>query len=65
MNETAVVESPQIEDTMFGDPTVVTAGGPGGGPESWCFCTCGCGTGDVKVSISQINTAVTSVASPA
>jgi hypothetical protein len=56
MSAIGILESPAIEDTLFGDPQVTTVEASEG-PDTECFCTCSCRTQSVKVNNGQINSA--------
>ncbi len=60
MSDTAVLDRPAVEDTLFGEPKVVEPEGefsPDG-----CFCICGCKTKDSKLDSSYTVAADISVA---
>jgi hypothetical protein len=52
----AVLESPVIQDTMFGSPRAARQV-ENSGPDSSCLCACACETREVKLTTNQLNSA--------
>jgi len=59
MSATQTVETPAIEDTLFGDPEVTEVRADAG-PDA-CFCRCACRTSQTKVNNALVASADTSV----
>ena len=53
MSLVATIDCLEIEDTLFGEPQVVSEQGP----DSECFCICACNDRPTKVNNSQVTSA--------
>lgn len=55
MNEMATLDKPMIEDTRFGENTVIDFDGPDGpdGPDGTCMCWCTCAPADTRAAASK------------
>jgi hypothetical protein len=53
----ALLETPMVEDTLFGENTVAELGEEMESDDGYCLCFCGCKTRESRVMSSQVDSA--------